>query len=524
MQIGGRDDQSYIGLDDVTVTPVFAPTISTQPTNLTVLSGGSAVFSAKVAGTTNLVYQWRKGGTNLANGAGISGAVTTNLSLTAVTTNSAGNYTLFVTNAYGSITSSIASLTVVLPPSITSSSLTNRTIQCGNNTNTFNLIATGTTPLMIQWSTNGVPVTSATNTTFALTNLHLNTISSVGVTVTNLYGSVTSNVLLNVIDTVAPTITLTSTNPYYLELGSAFTDPGATASDACAGALSVVASGTVNPNAVGTNTLFYTATDGGNSATNTRTVIVRDTTLPTILWSFTNLVVAANSNCSALMTNVTGTNFILATDLSGALTITQSPTNNFILSLGTNLVVITVADASGNSAFSTNTVVVQDQMLPVILSQPQSQTNFIGSTATFSIFATACTPLAFQWYSNNVALVLPTNNTLTLSNLAPSAAGNYYVVASANGGSSTSLVATLTLNLIPPGISAAALDFNSGFNLNLSGTPGYTYILEATTNLVPSGNWLPIATNMLGTNGVWSFTDPSATNIPFQFYRLKIAP
>ena len=524
LQIGGRDDPSYIGLDDVTVTPVFAPTISTQPTNLTVLSGGSAVFSAKVAGTTNLVYQWRKGGTNLANGAGISGAVTTNLSLTAVTTNSAGNYTLFVTNAYGSITSSIASLTVVLPPSITSSSLTNRTIQCGNNTNTFNLIATGTTPLMIQWSTNGVPVTSATNTTFALTNLHLNTISSVGVTVTNLYGSVTSNVLLNVIDTVAPTITLTSTNPYYLELGSAFTDPGATASDACAGALSVVASGTVNPNAVGTNTLFYTATDGGNSATNTRTVIVRDTTLPTILWSFTNLVVAANSNCSALMTNVTGTNFILATDLSGALTITQSPTNNFILSLGTNLVVITVADASGNSAFSTNTVVVQDQMLPVILSQPQSQTNFIGSTATVSIFATACTPLAFQWYSNNVALVLPTNNTLTLSNLAPSAAGNYYVVASANGGSSTSLVATLTLNLIPPGISAAALDFNSGFNLNLSGTPGYTYILEATTNLVPSGNWLPIATNMLGTNGVWSFTDPSATNIPFQFYRLKIAP
>lgn len=163
-------------------------------------------------------------------------------------------------------------------------------------------------------------------------------------------------------------------------------------------------------------------------------------------------------------------------------------------------------------------------MLPVILSQPQSQTNFIGSTATFSIFATACTPLAFQWYSNNVALVLPTNNTLTLSNLAPSAAGNYYVVASANGGSSTSLVATLTLNLIPPGISAAALDFNSGFNLNLSGTPGYTYILEATTNLVPSGNWLPIATNMLGTNGVWSLTDPSATNIPFQFYRLKIAP
>jgi len=55
-------------------------------------------------------------------------------------------------------------------------------------------------------------------------------------------------------------------------------------------------------NAVGTNTLTYTANDGsGNTSIATRTVIVRDTTAPSIVWSFTNLTLAADTNCSAPM-------------------------------------------------------------------------------------------------------------------------------------------------------------------------------------------------------------------------------
>ena len=523
LQIGGRDDPSYIGLDDVSVTPVFAPTFSTQPTNLTVLSGDSVVFSATVGGTTNLVYQWRKGGTNLANGAGIAGATTTNLSLTAVTTNSTGNYTLYVTNAYGSITSSIATLTVVLPVAIASSTVTNRTVECGKNTNTFTITASGTAPLSIRWSTNGVPIVGATNASFALTNLHPATVTNVAVTVTNLYGTATTNAVITVFDSLAPVITLIGSNPLYHELGSTFTDPGATANDTCAGAVTVVSSGVVNPNSLGTNTLTYIATDGSNSATNTRSVIVRDTTSPTIVWSFTNVVFAADTNCSARMPDVTGTNFIIATDASGALTLSQSPTNNFLLPLGTNTVVITIADASGNPAYSTNTVIVLDQMPPVFLSQPSSQTNFIGTSVTFSTAATACTPLTYQWYSNTIP-TLATNPTLTLSNLTPAAAGNYFVVASANGGASTSLVATLTVQLIPPGINGTTANLDGSFSLNLTGSPGYPYILEATTNLFSGADWLPLATNYLGTNGVWNFTDTAATNFPQQFYRLRLAP
>jgi hypothetical protein len=116
-----------------------------------------------------------------------------------------------------------------------------------------------------------------------------------------------------------------------------------------------------------------------------------------------------------------------------------------------------------------------------------------------------------------------TNGALTLVSVSPTNAGDYFVVANASGGSSTSAVATLTVSFIPPGITGVAFSLDGGFTLNLTGTPGYTYVLEGTTNLFSPVNWLPVATNTLGTNGVWQFADVSATNFPLQFYRLKFA-
>jgi hypothetical protein len=453
----------------------FAPVFSAPPTNLTVLSGGNAVFSAAAGGSAPLVYQWRLNGTNLANGAGISGATSSVLTLTAVSTGSGGNYQLAVTNLFGAATSSVAVLTVVLPPAITGSSLTNRTVQCGTNTLAFAITVSGTLPLNCQWSLDSVPVAGATNTGFALTNLHLPN-HTVSVVVTNFYGSAASNAVATVFDTLAPVIALNGGNPISLELGNAFTDPGAAANDTCAGVVPVTVSGSVNTNAPGTNTLGYTATDGnGNTNTITRTVIVRDTTPPVISWSFTNLVLAANTNCGAAMPDVTGTNYILASDLSGALAVTQSPANAAILPLGTNIVVITVRDSSGNAAHSTNKILVQDQTPPVIVGQPQSGTNTVGGTAGFAVAATACTPPAFQWYFNNLALAARTNSTLTLSNLSPASAGNYSVVVTASGGSATSAVAMLTVDLISPGLalnsSANPSGFKDGLNFTATVTP-----------------------------------------------------
>ena len=390
-----------------------------------------------------------------------------------------------------------------------------QSIQCGGNAS-FSIIPTGTTPLHIQWSFDGAPLAGATSSSLSLTNIHLPS-HSISVTVTNLYGSATSNATLTVFDTLAPVITLNGANPLYVELGGTFADPGASALDACAGPVPVSVSGSVNLHAVGTNTLTYTASDGnGNTNIVTRRVVVQDTTPPTIVWAFTNLVLAADTNCTAVMPEVTGTNFIEATDLSGTLTFSQVPTNNAVLPLGTNLVVISVQDASGNTAYSTNTIVVQDETPPVIVLEPQSQTNVVGANVSFSVAATACTPVTCQWFFQNKILDGATNFLFALTNLQPADAGSYFAVAASTGGYATSAVASLTV-LLTNGVVGSG-----GVTLTLAGTPGQKYVLETTTNLYPA-IWLPMDTNTLGTNGLWQFTDPQAADFQQRFFRLELS-
>jgi arabinogalactan endo-1,4-beta-galactosidase len=259
-----------------TVGGMGAPFILSQPTNMTVLAGGNAAFNAAVIGAIPLSYQWQQNGANIVNGTGISGANTTNLMLTGITSNSTTNYTLVITNVYGSVTSSVAILTVLVPATITTP-LTNQTIECAGNA-MFVINASGTLPLSYQWSLDDTTVSGATNSSFLLTNVSLPS-HTVAVVVSNFYASTTNSAILTVQDTTPPVITLIGGNPIYTNLDNAFTDPGTTAYDACAGSVTVVASGTVNINVVGTNTLTYTADDGnGNTNTVTRTVIVSDST------------------------------------------------------------------------------------------------------------------------------------------------------------------------------------------------------------------------------------------------------
>ena len=220
LQIGGRNDNSYLGLDDVSLTPVFVPTISTQPTNQTILSGGNAVFSVAAGGATPLAYQWRKNGTNISNGGNISGATTNVLTFTAATTNNSGNYSVVITNAYGSITSAVATLTVtpVFPPSI-SAQPTNQTIFAGGNA-AFNVTAGGTSPLIYQWRENGTnlanggDISGATTNVLTFTAAMTNNSGNYRLFITNSYGSITSAVATLTVNLQNATVALASSeNP-----------------------------------------------------------------------------------------------------------------------------------------------------------------------------------------------------------------------------------------------------------------------------------------------------------------------
>ena len=84
-----------------------------------------------------------------------------------------------------------------------------------------------------------------------------------------------------------------------------------------------------------------------------------------------------------------------------------------------------------------------------LLSQPSSQVAMLGETVSFAVTASGGYPLGFQWRFNGATLTGSTNATLTVSNAQPSQAGNYDVVVANLSGSVTSAVAVLTV-IMPP--------------------------------------------------------------------------
>ncbi len=138
----------------------------------------------------------------------------------------------------------------------------------------------------------GVTITGLTNTggeiavnVAAACNAMLGP-KTVGLKVTDNGGlTATASLTVNVMaETTPPVITLYGANPMTVECPYGFVDPGATASDNCAGSVAVTISGSVNTAVPGIYTITYSANDGrGNIAIKTRTVNVVDTAAPTLI-------------------------------------------------------------------------------------------------------------------------------------------------------------------------------------------------------------------------------------------------
>ena len=87
---------------------IALPVINSQPMDQTPLLGGTATFTVTVSSGVPVSFQWLFNYTNLS-----TGATNASLILTDVQSNQAGFYSVQVTNAYGSISSSNAILNVI---------------------------------------------------------------------------------------------------------------------------------------------------------------------------------------------------------------------------------------------------------------------------------------------------------------------------------------------------------------------------------------------------------------------------
>jgi uncharacterized protein YpmS len=169
----------------VTLTVLVPPAITNQPQSQAVVQGQNASFSVGAIGTPTLSYQWYFNGSSLG-----TGPTNSTLILSGIGTNKAGNYTVTVNNSYGSVTSTVATLTVYVPPVIAIQPLS-QTVAQGLNAS-LSVTASGTEPLSYQWIFSGTNLAGATTSVLVLTNLQATNAGSYTVVVTNSAGSITS--------------------------------------------------------------------------------------------------------------------------------------------------------------------------------------------------------------------------------------------------------------------------------------------------------------------------------------------
>lgn len=165
------------------LTVIIPPSITTQPQSQTKNYGTTATFTVAASGTSP-AYQWQKNSVN------ISGATTTALSLASVTQSDVASYRVIVSNAAGTVTSSVAMLTLVDP--VINTQPQSQAIIAGNPV-TFSVTAVGTATLAYQWNKNGTAISGATTSSYTIASVQSSDAASYTATVSNAFGSPTSS-------------------------------------------------------------------------------------------------------------------------------------------------------------------------------------------------------------------------------------------------------------------------------------------------------------------------------------------
>lgn len=435
------------------------PSIVTQPQSQTNSLGATVEFSVGANGTAPLAYQWRFNNTNIA------GATATNYSLTNIQSTNAGNYTVVITNIAGSITSSIATLTITTGPVITNPPQS-LSVTVGDNA-TFTVGASGATPLSFQWRFNAVNISDATNASYTRANAQLTDAGNYTVVVTNASGSITS----------------------------------------------AVAVLTVNPPTSGGTNLVISQIygGGGNASASYRNDFVElfnptPNSINVTGWSIQYASAAGTSwQTGVLNGSIPAYHYYLIQFASGGAIGTIIPVGN-----ATNG--INISASQGKLALVNNTTALTGSN-PV---GGATVVDFVGYGSANAFEGAAAAPGAPA--SNNSTSILRKDGGLTDSN----SNANDFITATPPEPRNLSSPAN------PPGVPAIpasaptltnAAFVGGQFQFTVTGTATSNYVVQATTNL-DGGIWQPVRTNA----APFIFVETNALNWPQRFYRGQVAP
>ena len=583
-----------------TLTISFPPVIANQPTNQVVASGNNAAYTVGAGGATPLSYQWYFN-TNTV----LPFATNSSLAIANAQTNNAGTYSVVVTNSYGSVTSTLATLTIIFPPVITNQPAS-QIIAISNNA-TFTVGVSGAAPFHYQWyfNTNTI-LPFATNAALTITNAQTTNAGTYSVVITNIFGTATSTLAALAVNLTHFTnsgiwIWTCPSNVISVQVecwggggagGSAVkTNSNAFGGGGAGGAYAKTANVPVSPG----NQYVITVGAGGISITNDRATVAGGYSAFSYGNTTNCLAIGGAGGVSIFNTGLTATNGTGGTGGS-----TGCIGDNFFAGgNGTNGVIGSYGGGGGGAAGDNGNGVNAAANLPgsggngiftgggaggggapatgggtngvapggggggarstslgsvnyggtggaglVILTYYPAPTVTVSAATGIS---TTNATLNGSTDDNGFAITqrgffyktssgVTTNDTKVT---AGSGAGifaatiglspnlNYFWRAYAVNAGGTVLSAELnfsTTSNAPPVFTNSSISADHfSFTLTGIGTANQTHVLWMATNLTqPLTNWLPIATNITGTNGVFSFTDAQISNSAQRFYRATL--
>lgn len=434
MAVDGKDqnlwyyNSSSNTIESLPLPLMEKPIVLQQPTNQTIMSGNTAVIGVLASGRSPLFYNWHFNGTNIAF------TSTNQISIPNFQAANAGDYSLVITNTYGSVISSNALVAVSYVPPMFTNQPANLIIPAGSNA-TLSASAIGSLPISYQWRINGLNIAGATNPVLNLTNLQLTDEGNYDVVATNAFGSTnSSSAFLNVVD-LADALNTTDLNwitggdvPWQVEFTT--THDGYAA----------LRSGVITS---GQQSILQTTVSGPGTLTFWWNI---DSMFG---YGYNFLIFSVNGAEQARISFITGwlpvTNYLGAGEQVVQWTFTQ-PVDSAVSPVG---YVDQVSYIPGGTS-------------PFVTLNPTNQVVLLGSNATLNAAALGTPLLSYQWQLNGANLDGATNTSLSLTNAQFANEGNYgLVISNAFGVTNTTPVFVNVVDFTES-LNATNLTWNTG--------------------------------------------------------------
>ncbi|MGC3956415.1 MAG: immunoglobulin domain-containing protein [Verrucomicrobiota bacterium] len=514
-------NSSTAQIQSLAMATIRAPSITTQPVGVSVPINGNVNLTITAKGIAPLSYQWTMAGTNL------PGATNYFLAMNGIQPSQDADYRVVVSNPFGAVTSSVAHVTVIVPPAITASPAS--TNVAAGQSFTLTVAASGTAPLSYRWMLEGVTIAGATTTNLTITNAQLANEGIYRVIVTNIAGAATSSVALLRILPAMPAITA---QPASLTVGASSNASFSVSAQGSQpmsyqwrfngqfipGALAATYSLT-NVQAMSAGGYTVVVSNGFGSITSAVAIL---TVIPTLPYFVTQPVG---------YTNAAGTNFTLTslargsepiayqwqqngTNLAGVTLTSMSVTNTKLSDSGVYTV---LASNIAGTFLSAAANVAITAAPPVFVEQPLTTTWLVGSSNVVNSRATGSTPLSYRWYYQSALVLNQTNRQFLVNPVTLAAAGTYFAVASNQFGMATSTVATITVNqtpLLASGLSNLVVSAGSSVLLTVSSTgsppPTFTWQFNGLTIPGETGSSLLLTNLQPAQSGFYRLTAANA--------------